>query len=875
MSRNAPPRAASAPDITVPGADQAPQVHAAEQVAAGGGQLPIPDSADVQGGSAAKRPASRFTAVFGFLNPSRHPNGEMPESVAPDGAPATLAELRDAKGRTPLMLAAWRGHDNVLSALLAEGASVHTTDWDGLTTLLWAAKSAAPEAACREVVARLVGARAEPHHCSNDGSTPLMLAAGAGRAGIVEFLLHTTQRGTPVRPVEMRDKEECTALTYAAMRLQDAGAGACVQWQGAGNYSAVVHALAKAGAQVNHQCRRSLLFSGKQAETGDSAGNSRAVAGLTPLMLAAHSGNVAALKALLEHGADIGFKDGERKVALSYAAMGGCTDALVALLEAQHGIDFLDHADARNHTPLLLAAKNGQLGCLRKLIEKEANVRAVDVDGWSALSMVCGTASGGSTTAAAVTALLDAGAILEHSSEHVKTPLYQAAGHGSAEAVAVLLQWGANVRFRTEPQRGTPLIAAACYGHACTVDVMLGSGRMHATDINAADVDGDTALVNAILSGAGDTIETVRSLLAAKDIDCDVKNGKGHTALICAVMCGKLPVVELLLECDCDLELKDSKGEYTALHHAAMRGNLEAVRLLLHAGANAVAASNRKELPIDVIGMLSADTLVCSDKAGKSASEQDAYASRVKEDAAEAAESAKNGRTEERLQAVQSLLSAYTSAAQLVETEGFRSILNGISIVAVLIVTVTFLGLQTPPGGPSDGEGGLVKLRRENYEEAHDSKYHPVLVHRAALRTYFILDGLSLFLAASDLLLVLTFLLPGVSTFFRKQEQAAWVWLMLVSCTVLLTMALLCAVGAYVAAGFAVMPAEERGILYIVVGLGGAVLLPAFTVLLGFIMSVRPLNAGQFVRRGLWQNIGLRKNSLGWQKVWQRSTRAR
>ena len=145
----------------------------------------------------------------------------------------------------------------------------------------------------------------------------------------------------------------------------------------------------------------------------------------------------------------------------------------------------------------------------------------------------------------------------------------------------------------------------------------------------------------------------------------------------------------------------------------------------------------------------------------------------------------------------------------------------GISIVAVLIVTVTFLGLQTPPGGPSDGDGGLVKLAPDSFVNAHESVEHRVvLLNRAALKAYFILDGLSLFLAASDLLLVLTFLLPGVVTLFRKLDQAAWVWCMLVSCTVLLALALLCAVGAYMAAAFAVMPGEEYYMLCWIYGAG-------------------------------------------------------
>ena len=197
--------------------------------------------------------------------------------------------------------------------------------------------------------------------------------------------------------------------------------------------------------------------------------------------------------------------------------------------------------------------------------------------------------------------------------------------------------------------------------------------------------------------------------------------------------------------------------------------------------------------------------------------------------------------------AVQAFLRKFASAAKLVETEGLRSILNGISVVAVLIVTVTFIGLQTPPGGPSNSDGGLVKLQKESYADAHD-KVKPVLMNRTALHAFFILDGLSLFLAATDLLLVLSFLLPGVATLFRRLEQAAWVWCMLASSSVLLALALLCAVGAYVAAAIAVLPAEAHWIVYVVMLLGGYGLLVALAMLLVLIIKAMPLDTYKFLR---------------------------
>ena len=201
---------------------------------------------------------------------------------------------------------------------------------------------------------------------------------------------------------------------------------------------------------------------------------------------------------------------------------------------------------------------------------------------------------------------------------------------------------------------------------------------------------------------------------------------------------------------------------------------------------------------------------------------------------------------------VRDFLVPYTNATQLVETDGFRGILNGISIVAVLIVTVTFIGMQTPPGGGSDSEGGQLKLCRMDGRSLCDEQ--KIALNQAALKAYVILDGLSLFWAATDLLLVLAFLLPGVSKRYRTGQRVAWVWCMLVSCSLLLAASLVCAVGAFVAAGFTVVPPEEYCLLYIILAFGGAFLVAALILLFRFIDSARSPDTYKFI----WEEL------LGW-----------
>ena len=216
-----------------------------------------------------------------------------------------------------------------------------------------------------------------------------------------------------------------------------------------------------------------------------------------------------------------------------------------------------------------------------------------------------------------------------------------------------------------------------------------------------------------------------------------------------------------------------------------------------------------------------------------------------------------NGRTE-----VRKFLLPYTNATQLVETDGFRSILNSISIVAVLIVTVTFIGMQTPPGGGSDGEGGQLKLceHPDMPKCGNDIGYK---LNQRALMAYVVLDGLSLFLAATDLLLVLAFLLPGVSKRYRTGQRVAWVWCMLVTCSLLLAASLVCAVSAFVAAAFAVVPSHKHPLLCIVCGVGGVALLAGLGTLGKFIYDAFTPDMPSFICNGLlgwmWKSADVHK----------------
>lgn len=96
----------------------------------------------------------------------------------------------DEAGETALMHAAHAGHLQAVKALLAAGAAVDFKSEQGWTALAKAAYNAETECGYPQVIAALHEAGADLDTRIFFGITPLMLAAGGGDAGVVEWLIN-------------------------------------------------------------------------------------------------------------------------------------------------------------------------------------------------------------------------------------------------------------------------------------------------------------------------------------------------------------------------------------------------------------------------------------------------------------------------------------------------------------------------------------------------------------------------------------------------------------------------------------------------------------------------------------------------------------
>ncbi|KAG6599729.1 Serine/threonine protein kinase [Phytophthora cinnamomi] len=472
---------------------------------------------------------------------------------------------------TSLLYATRNGHRQVAGFLIENGAAIEAAEENGRTPLMLAARKND-----LECVRFLVEKKASIDAADNDGQTSLMHAARKGNSEVIRFLVGC---GASVNAV---DGMSATPVMYAT-------------WNDTLNL-ANVRFLVECGADVNARTKMGETALMSASRNGDmdvvrflvecgADVNARTDLGETALMSASRNGDMDVVRFLVESGADVNAVDNKGWSPLVFAVGSGKLDVAGFLIEAG-----ADSSVVKKKKAELLsdAVQNGILDTVRYLMES-GDANATDEQG-KTLLMIAAQCS----QMDVVRFLVDRGADLNAVDNlNNSTPLLYAAEGGHLDVVQFLIQRGADVNIGNK-EGVTSLLFAVRRGMLPMIRLLIEAGA----DVNIGNKEGDTPLLFAVRR---DELPMIRLLIEA-GADVNAADNWGRSSLFYGAVNSNLDVIQLLVESGADINAVDSRKN-TPLMIAARRCCLDGVQFLVNCGADVNAVGDDGLTPL----MLAAD----------------------------------------------------------------------------------------------------------------------------------------------------------------------------------------------------------------------------------------------------------------------------
>jgi ankyrin repeat protein len=534
------------------------------------------------------------------------------------GTALCLAAALHAAAPTSIVDAAIQGNRDAVRAFLKDGADVNTSQPDGMTSLHWAAQKGdveltktllyaganvkattriggytalliASRSGNAAIIETLAAGGADAKAATTSGTTALMFASQAGNADAVKALI---AHGADVNAKEKVKGE--TALTFAA----------------AYGRADVIRVLAASGADPKvttnvvdlaafnkEEQERLSMFQQQQAAQAVGRGGAAEPAGqgggrrgfnpnakpgidrqynytelvaywggVAPLHFAARQGQLEAVRALLEAGADVNQQAvGDRSTPMLMATINGHFDLAKFLLEKGGDPNAAQHNGA---TPLYAA-----LNCQWSAKALYPQPRAFEQQRTSYLDLMKALLDKGADPNARLTKKVwyaqydfDQSGVDEIGS----TSFWRAAYASDVDAMKLLVSYGADPNIPTSK----------------------GAGRPRTGDIGERAVQDISGLPPIPVGGPG-----VPPLLAAAGQGYGEGFAANHHKFAPG---GMLAAVKYLVEeLHADVNAREHEGN-TAMHNAAARGDNEMIQYLISKGADPKIANRAGQTTVDM-----------------------------------------------------------------------------------------------------------------------------------------------------------------------------------------------------------------------------------------------------------------------------------
>ena len=461
-------------------------------------------------------------------------------------------DIIDNENRTPLIIAAAKGHLDIFKLLLDSNLKVDRDykDKQGRTALSYSCQTYGEIA--NELLDR-PGTRVDTR--DKNGRTPLSYAAESGLDSTVLKLLEALRSFPDSTGAHIEDDENRSPLWYASRKghnpivrvlLDNDGNPNIVDTNGMGP----LHVAADNG----HVDVVKTLLASKSIIDINAPANDKS----TALLYASLKGKQHIVQTLIDEGADPNLGDENRQTPLHGATQYGYNEVVKVLLDSKN----IANANARNsygRTPLFLAAYYGSHNVVPTLVEylvkNKLALDVADLWGWS--------------------------------------PLH--AAYDNLEITQHLLKSEAVKVDSEDNSGGTALLLSVINRYDSVARELL----QHGADPLVKPHDGETAL-HVACEKAED--ETVKMMLPKLKGRTDILEGRGESLLRVAVDYNRYDVVKLLLEQDKLRECitkKDDNGN-TVIHVAAENGNAAIVQELI---SNIDETSMTDEVAVDLLGL--------------------------------------------------------------------------------------------------------------------------------------------------------------------------------------------------------------------------------------------------------------------------------